>query len=118
MKTNYPQTWKEGTRRKKQILFLPNKYNFYTLDRVETEHFAAFYHISFLWLESAREDGASKYGRIMKKKANILVQMILSAEFEPLSTTFSMKYFCKCHLSRCQKNFARIGRIFNKIKVL
>ena len=29
--------------KKKQILFLPNKYNFYTLDRVETEHFAAFY---------------------------------------------------------------------------
>ena len=77
----------------------------------------SMYHISFLWMESAREDGASKYGRIMKKKTNILVQMILSAEFEPLSTTSSMKYFCKCHLSRHQENFACIGIIFNKNKV-
>ena len=28
--------------------------------------FAAFHRLSFLWRESARDDGASKYGWIMK----------------------------------------------------
>ena len=113
-----PQTWKESTRKKNKYYFFRTNTTFTHLIVLRRSILQlSMYHISFLWLESVQEGGASKYGRIMKKKTNILVQMILSAEFEPLSTTSSMKYFCKCHLSRHQENFACIGIIFNKNKV-